>query len=100
MTSLPPEAEYPMMFTCCPDLMFLPLPDWRYIDFQTGHFAAFERFKFDTHFAYFGKVKIDLIRSLLLALDRSQLYLLRLGKICREKQSESSPFDKKFKNHA
>ena len=27
------------------------LHDWRYMGFQTGHFADFEQFKIDNHFA-------------------------------------------------
>ena len=42
------------------------------IDFQTSHFTDFEQFKVDFHFANFGSVKIDPIRSLLL--ERSQLF--------------------------
>ena len=29
------------------------------MDFQAGHFAAFEQFKIDSHFANFGQVKIN-----------------------------------------
>ena len=29
------------------------------MDFQTGHFADFKLFKINSHFANFGKVKID-----------------------------------------
>ena len=42
-----------------------------YIDFQTGHFADFEQFRVDIHFANFGQVKIDPICFFLLTLDRS-----------------------------
>ena len=28
--------------------------DWRYVDFQTGHFADFKQFKIDTHFLNLG----------------------------------------------
>ena len=48
----------------------------KYIDFQTGHFANFERFKIDSHFANFEQVKIDPDRSLVLILGSSQLFKL------------------------
>ena len=41
---------------------------------QTGHFADFEKFKIDSHFAYFGHVKIDFTYLFLLILGRSQLF--------------------------
>ena len=44
------------------------------IDFQTGYFADFEQFKVDIYFANFGQVRIDPVFSLLLTLDRSQLF--------------------------
>ena len=44
------------------------------MDFQTGHFAAFEQFKVDIHFANVGQEKIDPIHSLLLTLDKSLLF--------------------------
>ena len=59
-----PNGTLLMMFTCCPNLMFLASPWLRYIDFQTGHFADFVQFKVDVHFANFGQVIIDLICSL------------------------------------
>ena len=67
-----------MMFTCCPNLMFLVLRDWRYIDFQTGYFADFEQFKVDIYFANFGQVRIDPIFFLFLTLDRSKLFYWQL----------------------
>ena len=48
--------------------------DWRYSDFQTGHFADFKHFKVDIHFADVGQVTIDPTHSLFLTLDRSQLF--------------------------
>ena len=48
--------------------------DWRYSDFQTGHFAEFKQFKVDIHFADIGQVTIDPTHSLFLTLDRSQLF--------------------------
>ena len=78
MTSLPPEEEYPLeLFRwCLPAVQiwcFQLLHDWRYIDFQTGHFVDFVQFKVDIHFANFGQVKIDSICFFLLTLERSQL---------------------------
>ena len=47
-----------MMFTY---LMFLvSLHDWKYVDFQTGHFAEFEQFKVDILLT-FGKSKVPLL---------------------------------------
>ena len=51
--------------------MFLFCP---YIDFQTGNFAYFEKFKTDSHFGDFGQLKTDPSGSLLLSLGRSQLF--------------------------
>ena len=44
------------------------------IDSQTGHFADIEQFKVGIHFAVFGQVNIDPNCSLLLSLDKSQLF--------------------------
>ena len=44
------------------------------IDFQTDNFADFEQFKVGIYFANIGQIKIDPICSLLLTLDRSQLF--------------------------
>ena len=41
-----PNGTLLIMFTCCPNLMFLAFWWLEYIDFQTGHFANFEQFKF------------------------------------------------------
>ena len=43
-------------------------------EFQIGNFANFEQFQVDIHFANFGQVKTVPIRSVLLTLDRSQLF--------------------------
>ena len=45
-----------------------------YIDFQIGYFADSEQFRVDVQFSNFGQVKTDPICSLLLTLDRSQLF--------------------------
>ena len=71
MSSLPPEKEYPMEpFQWCLIAVqiwcFQLLRNWRYKDFQTGHFADFEQFKVDFHFANFGQVRIYAICFLLL----------------------------------
>ena len=54
-----------MMFTYCPNLMFLASL-WLEIDFQICHIADFEQFRVDIHFANFGQVKTDPICSFLL----------------------------------
>ena len=69
-----PNGTLSMMFTCCSNLMFLASPWLEIYSFQTGHFADFEQFKVDIQFANFGQVRIDPICSLLLDLDRSQLF--------------------------
>ena len=45
-----------MRFTYVQIWHFYHLHDWRYVDFQTGHFVDFEQF--DSHIAVFGQVKI------------------------------------------
>ena len=74
---------------------FYLLHDWRYINFQTDHFANFEQFKIDSHFANFGQVWIDPTRVVLLTL-RMSVILMSLSKTGCEKQSKTSPFDKKI----
>ena len=63
MTSITPEAEYPMEpFQCLSGIQIWCsslLRDWGYIDFQTSHFADFGQLKVDIYFANFGQVKID-----------------------------------------
>ena len=44
-----PSGTYWMKFTCSPNLLFLVF-SWRYIGFQTGHFADSEQFKIDSNF--------------------------------------------------
>ena len=66
-----------------------------YINFQTDHFANFEQFKIDSHFANFGQVWIDPTRVVLLTL-RMSVILMSLSKTGCEKQSKTSPFDKKI----
>ena len=104
MSLLLPEEEYqmklfqwylPTVQTWCPNLKFLR--DWKYIDFQTDYFADFEKFKVDIYFANTGKIKIDLICSLL-QLWTGRSYFTSLGKLCCEKQSKPSPFDKNSRN--
>ena len=88
-----------MRFTCVQIWCFLHLCGWRYVDFQTGHFADFGHFKIDSHLVVFGQVKIDPTFSFLLTLGRSVI-LLSLGKMLGlKKQSKLSPFNKKCKNH-
>ena len=90
-----PNGTLSMMFIRCPNLMFLASPwlEWRYINFQTRHFADFEQFKVDIYFTNFGKVKIHPIWSFLLTLDRSVI-LLSLGKTCHENRFKPSSLDK------
>ena len=97
MTSLPPESEYTMKLfhIRCPNVMFLASQWLRHIDFQTSHFAVTLSNSKLIYFTNFWQVKIQLIRSFLLTLDRAQLLSsLSLGKTCREKQFEPSLFDK------
>ena len=77
--TLPPEAEYPMEpfkwgLPAVQIWWFKLFCDWKYSDFQIGHFAGFEQSKVDIHFADFGQVKIDPTCSFSLTLDRSQLF--------------------------
>ena len=59
-----PNGTLSMMFAYCPNFL---APLWPEIfRFQTSHFADFEQFKVDIHFANFGQVKIGFIRFLLL----------------------------------
>ena len=69
-----PNGTLSMMFTCCPNSIFVASPWLEKYSFQIGHFAHFEQFKVDIYFANFGQVRIDPICSLLLALYRSQLF--------------------------
>ena len=73
MTSLPPEAEYPMeLFEWVNIIQKVPLgnlpqevvsksdvlgtPWLEIINFQTTHFYDFEHFKIDNYFAYFVQI--------------------------------------------
>ena len=69
-----PNGTLSMMFTCCPNLMFLASLWLEIYRFSNWSFCYFEQFKVDIHFANFGQVRIDPICSLLLTLDRSQLF--------------------------
>ena len=76
MTLLPPMEKCPIEYPIEPFQLCLPavqrfdvsklLHAWRYINFQTGHFADFKQLKVDIHFANFGQVKIDPICFFLL----------------------------------
>ena len=66
-----------MMLTCCAN--FQLFCDWKYVDFQTGHYADFELFKVDIHFSKFEQVKIDPICSLLYADFRHVSYFTEFG---------------------
>ena len=79
MTLLLPEEEYPMepFQWCLPAVQiwcFWLLHDWRYIDFQTGHFADIEQFKINNYFADFKHVKTDPTYSFLLTLSKSKYF--------------------------
>ena len=68
-----------MMFTCCPDLIFLTSPCLEIYRFSNGSFCYFEQFKVTVYFANFGQVKIDPICSYLLtrhAINNPNLFLL------------------------
>ena len=67
----------------------------KYIDFQTGHFANFERFKIDSHFANFEQVKIDPDRSFVLILGRSQFKLVWARRQAAKNNSNPLGFAKK-----
>ena len=63
-----PNGTLSMVFTCCPTLMFIAslwLEIYRFSNWL---------FKVDVYFAIFGKIKINPVCSLLLTLDRSQLF--------------------------
>ena len=56
---------------------------------QTGHFADFEKFKIDSHFAGFGHVKIDLF--VFTDFGQVTVILVSLGKkLDHKKQTEPS----------
>ena len=59
------------------------------MDFQTGHFAYFEQFKIDIHFANFGHVKIDPICSFLL-LWTGQSYFIKFEQDMPRKTSQKT----------
>ena len=88
-----PNGTLSMIFTCCPNLMFLSSPWLEIQRFQIGHFADFEQFKADIHFATRRQVKTVPICSFLLTGDSSQL-LYSVWVRHREKQSKPSLFDK------
>ena len=77
MTSVPPDARYPKepFEWGLPDAVYVIelLQNLRYIGFQTGHFADFEQFKVNSHFAEFGQVEIDPYCLYLPTLSKSQL---------------------------
>ena len=69
-----PNETLPIMFTSCPNLMFLASPWLEIYRFSNWSFWYFEQFKVDIHFANFGQVRIDPICFLFLTLDMSQLF--------------------------
>ena len=85
-----PNGTLSMMFTCCPNLMFLASPWLEIYSFQTGHFADFERFKVDIHFAkYWASQNWPYLFSFI---DFGQVVviLLNLSKTCHKKQSNKN----------
>ena len=69
-----PNGTLSIMFTCCPNLMFLASPLLKIYRFSNWTFCYFEEFKIDIYFTNFGQVKIDHIWSSLLTLDSFQLF--------------------------
>ena len=57
-----PNGTLSIMFTCCPNLMFLASPWLEIYRFSNWSFCFFEQFKVDVYFANFGQVKTDPIR--------------------------------------
>ena len=58
--SQPPDVEYPIepfewSLPAVQVWCFQFLHDWRYIDFQIGHFVVFAQSKTDSHFSDFGQ---------------------------------------------
>ena len=88
-----PNGTLSMIFTCCPNLMFLSSPWLEIQRFQIGHFADFEQFKADIHFDNFGQVKAVPI-CFFTDCRQVTVNLLSLGKTCCGKQSKPSLFDK------
>ena len=58
MMSLPPEVNWTLQWGL-PAVQVWCFYDWRYIGFQTGHFAAFKHFKIDSSLSEFRQVKMD-----------------------------------------
>ena len=74
--------------------------DWRYIDFETGHFFDLSSSKLMVILLTLGKSKLTLLVHFN-GFGQATVILLSLGKtLGPEKQFKLSPFDKKFKNHA
>ena len=103
MMSLPPKGEYPIegtlwiRFTCSPSLMVYLLRDWR-LDFQNGHFAGFERFKFCSHFGDFWQVEIKQVTVILFG--QVTVTFLSLGKTLGSKKTmQNLSIWQKIKNH-
>ena len=70
--------------------MFQLLHDWRYIDFQTGHFADLGQFKVDIHLANFGQVTINPICFILL-LWTAHSYFTEFGQDIPRKTIQKIP---------
>ena len=86
-----PNGTLSMMFTCCPNLMFLASLWLEIYRFSNWSFCYFEQFKVDIHFANFMQVRIDPNCSLLLTLDWSQsFYWVWVRHIAKTIQCKSS----------
>ena len=70
--------------------------DWRYIDFQTGHFANFKPFKTDSYFLPLGKSKWILLVHFYLVWAGQ--FFTNFGRVVRPQKTTQSLLDKKFKN--
>ena len=66
-----PNGTLSMMFTCCPNLIFLA-SKWLETEISNWSFCYFEKFKADIHLANFEQVKTVTICFFLLTVDKSQ----------------------------
>ena len=81
-----------MMFTCCPNLMFLASPWLEICRFSNYSYCYFEQFKADINLITSGKSELTLfVPFYWLWIGNS--YFTSLGMSCCEKQSKSSVVD-------
>ena len=88
-----PNGTLLMMFTCCPNLIFLA-SKWLETEISNWSFCYFEKFKADIHLANFEQVKTVTICFFFTNCGQVTVTLLSLYKTCGGKQSKPSPFDK------